>query len=154
MYFLLSKYIVTTSATIIASYSGFVHVHNWRGSVHSVWQQPVLVIELVATCTCSSMELLHMYMYISHSATSAYQMCLHMYYGCRYIDCGWVVACFVASGQNGVWYVVCSNVHSRRQQSVGACVESWSSYMCTCTYIALSAMPAYVACMMAVYSDF
>ena len=30
-------------------------------------QQPVIVMELVATCMCNSMDLPHLYMYISHS---------------------------------------------------------------------------------------
>ena len=28
---------------------------------------------------------------------------------------------------------------------LGVCVESWSCYICTCTYVAMSAMPAHVA---------
>ena len=34
------------------------------------------------------------------------------------------------------------------------CMESWSCYICTCTHVAMSAMPAHVACIVAVCSDF
>ena len=67
---------------------------------------------------------------------------------------------FVTSGQDGVWCVVCRNVHSRRQQSVelvARCVCGVMEllhmllYMYICSN--MSAMPACVACIVAVCSD-
>ena len=57
---------------------------------------------------------------------------------------------------SGVWYVEVYTVGDDRQWSwwLGVCVESWSCYICTYTYAAMSAMPAHVACIMAVYCDF
>ena len=55
-------------------------------------QQPVIVMELLATCMCNSMDLPHMYMYVSHS----------------YVACSNVVEKqFVRSGVRTGWCLVC-----------------------------------------------
>ena len=52
-------------------------------------QQPEIVMELMATCMCNSMDLPHMHMYISHS----YVVCGNVVDAVCYIRTGWCLVC-------------------------------------------------------------